>query len=479
MISLYPDQKTAMAKLATAYADGFNSPIFVLPTGGGKTMCFTKAAKKWAHSGLRVLVLVHRSELLDQVSAALRLWGVAHGIISADAKITKYPVQVGMVKTLANRLPLDRSGRYLFDRIIIDEAHHVIRDNLWGSVIAHSPNAKLLGVSATPVRLDGKGLGLHAAGFFDTMVIGQTFSELVALGRLARPVLYAPDKPLDLSGIKRRGGDWVRSQLSGYVSESKINDFAVDYYRRHAANEPALAFFVSTKNAHEAAEAFKASGYSAAVLTGQTPKVERKRMLRDLANGSLNLVTSCDVISEGTDIPAVSVGILLRPTESLQLAWQQMGRPARKISGKDTFTLLDLVDNARNHGLPTEDVVWTLDGIEKKKSKGALIKPCPGCGESVSIKTAQCLCGYVFDSKAMASQKYVVPYDVNLVLKTPEMLEAERLQKRRELVGARTKPQLVQLGQQRKYKNPEYWADKILEGRQQYKNQRGSHVQSA
>lgn len=191
-------------------------------------------------------------------------------------------------------------------------------------------------------------------------------------------------------------------------------------------------------------------------------------------------MASCNVVSEGTDIPSVSAAILPRPTASYALAMQQMGRGLRASPGKTTCVVLDHADNVRRHGLPTDEVEWSLAGLQRKKSiRGSLIKTCNSCGALVALRTAVCAdCGYTFHAAAGTDSpdKGFIERDGELVEMTPEMIEQIRRRKRTELIGARTKEQLVELGRGRNYKNPGFWADKIIEGREQYKAQHGGRA---
>ncbi len=477
MLGLYDYQDVVIGGVRRAYQSGKNAPLLVMPTGSGKTVCFTYMAEQAQAKDKRVLLVAHRKELVNQISAALKVWGVEHGIISAGSKPSRETVQVGMVQTLANRIKLDKTGRLKFDLVIIDEAHHATQNSTWGTVLAHNIKAKLLGVTATPCRLDGKGLGIDAQGFFDAMILGPSAQELVDRGRLARPVVYAPAQGIDLSAVKSRGGDYIASQLVAAVDRSAITGDTVAHYRRYCDNQAAIAFTITVAHAGHVVEQFKAAGYQAAVLTGSTPDKERAQMIRDLGNGKLQVLASCNVVSEGTDIPSVAAAILLRPTASYALAQQQIGRALRASPGKDKAIILDHADNVRRHGLPTDEVEWSLDGMQRKKFKGgSLVKTCNGCGALVGIRSAQCIdCGYVFHVAA-TQDKAFIENDGELVEMTPEMIAQIRRKKRDELIAARTKEQLVELGRVRNYKNPVFWAGKIIEGRKDYKVQQGSYA---
>jgi len=396
-MELYDYQESAVSGLRASYAAGFDAPLLVLPTGGGKTVCFTYMTSRAAEKGLRVLLLAHRKELISQISAALGGWDVEHGIISPSSAPSNHPVQVAMAQTLARRIPLDKTGRFRFDLVIIDEAHHATKDSTWGKILKHNAGARLLGVSATPCRLDGKGLGVAADGFFDDIVVGPSVQELIDRGRLARPVVYAPDKQADLSGVNKRGGDYVTGQLAARMDQAALTGDAVEHYRTHCGGAPAIAFTVTTEHAAHVAEDFRKAGFQAAVLTGSTPDRERAAMIRDLGRGALHVLASCNVVSEGTDIPTVTAAILLRPTASFALAMQQMGRALRVCPGKDRAIILDHAGNSLRHGLPTEPVAWSLEGVRRKAKVD--LKPCYACKALIPVRSSKCpVCDRAFAS---------------------------------------------------------------------------------
>ena len=210
-VTLRPYQIRAVDAIRGAYRQGAKAPLLVMPTGAGKTICFSYIASQAAAKGSRILLLAHRRELVLQISRALNMWGIGHGTIMPERTETGHPVQVASIPTLARRL---YPGKYRFDLIVIDEAHHAVSGSGLGAILDALPEAKLLGVTATPCRLDGRGLGKDAAGYFDALVEGPSVLELIDAGYLARPVVYAPPagQEVDLSAVKVTGGDYNLGQ---------------------------------------------------------------------------------------------------------------------------------------------------------------------------------------------------------------------------------------------------------------------------
>ena len=259
MLQLRPYQSDAVARVRNSYIEGNRAPLVVLPTGGGKTIIFSYIAANTAARGKRALILVHRVELLRQTSEKLQFAGVHHGLVNPlyTPDITA-PVQVASVQTLVRRL--EDFKRYISpDLIIIDEAHHATAGT-WRKIVEAFPSARILGVTATPVRADGAGLGADAGGLFDDLVMGPQISELIRLGFLVTPVVYAPTERIDLSGIRIKMGDYEKKEIELRVDKPTITGNAVQHYRRLCDGVPAVAFCISIAHAEHVAAEFRAAG---------------------------------------------------------------------------------------------------------------------------------------------------------------------------------------------------------------------------
>lgn len=452
-ITLRPYQETLIARTRANFIAGKRSQLLVLPTGGGKTVCFSYMAARAVEKNLRVWILAHRVELLDQISRTLRQFGVAHGMVApAYVADRRQRVQVASVFALARRL-----DRYPApDLIIVDEAHHAIRGSTWGRVIEANPQAKLLGVTATPVRLSGEGLG----DLFECMVQGPTMRELIELGALSPYRLFAP-AGVDLSGVHTRMGDFVRGELEAAVDKPSITGDAVSHYRKLAPGKRAVAFCVSVSHAVHVAEQFRAAGIPAQAIDGGMDRTLRANVLRDFAAGRLQVLASCDLISEGFDVPAIEAAILLRPTQSLSLYLQQVGRALRALPGKSEAIILDHAGNVRRHGLPDDERDWGLRGAERKRGaqkSEVPVKTCPSCFAVLPSATPSCRCGHVFLVKPREVEQ------VEGVLQEIDVAAAMRM-RRVEQGRAKTEAELVALGRARGFKRPELWARHVMRAR--------------
>lgn len=449
-ITLRPYQAAGVAEIRGAYMNGHRSVLYVLPTGGGKTATFSYIAEQAAARGNRVLILVHRAELVDQSSRTLHEIGLEHGVIAAGYRQDlSRGCQVASVQTLARRLhtvPPD-----FFNLLIVDEAHHAVAGQ-WAKILAHCTSAHVLGVTATPERLDGRGLGDQ----FSAMVQGPDAAWLTEQGHLAPARIFAPPG-LDLSGI-RRGLDTKagRAEAEDRCNQRSAMGDAVSHYRRTIApehNGTAIAFCCSVAHADAMAEAFRAQGIAAARLDGNIDRYARRRMLADLGAGVLKVVTSCDIISEGTDVPSVTGAILYRPTDSLGLYLQQVGRVLRPSPGKVAAIINDHVGNTGRHGLPTDPREWSLEGRPKRRAGATApaIRICPACFAAASSAASVCPdCGHQL--QAQSPRRELETVEGHLVEVTPEQVAANRHRRILEESDCRSLEDLEELGRRRGYK---------------------------
>lgn len=365
---LRPVQATWINQIATAFQT-HRRVLGVACTGFGKTVCFVEITKRTLARRKRVLIVAHRIEIIRQIARALKRAGVPFGWIAPGAPMTSDLVQIGMVATVANRL--DRIEQP--DLLVIDEAHHATAGS-YRRLTDKWPAIFQLGVTATPQRTDGTGLGQQ----FDTMVIGPGMRELIARGYLANYTYLAPPQAVDLTGVKTRAGDYASDDLAKAMDRAAVTGDAERHYRKHLDGKPAIAFCVSVEHAKHVAEQFRQAGWKAESVDGATDPMIRADRIAAIGDGRLNVLTSCDIISEGTDIPAVAGALLLRPTQSLIVDLQQVGRVLRPKEDGGKAVILDHVGNVFRHGMPDEERAWTLQG-KLPRSQAISVRQCPSC----------------------------------------------------------------------------------------------------
>lgn len=444
--TLRPYQNDGVAALRAAYRERCRAPLYSLPTGGGKTLVFSYITRNAVASGRRVLILVHRAELLKQASASLTQWDVPHGLIAPSFGLTGHHVQVGSVQTVVRRLTRIAAP----DLIIVDEAHHAVAGT-WQKIINAFPAARLLGVTATPERLDGRGLGVHAGGYFDRLVQGPTMPTLIAGGFLVPPRVFAASVPPDMTRARTVAGDFNRADSERAVMDSRIVGDAVDHYRRICSDVPAIAFCVSLAHAESVTARFNAAGFKAAQIDGKMNDRNRARVVSDLGTGGIRIMVSVDLVSEGFDVPVCGAALLLRPTQSKCLYLQQVGRALRPAPGKSSAFILDHAENTLRHGLPQDDREWSLDGRERRPSTAAAIKVCPACFAVARAGASVCPeCGTPFVVERRARE--VDQIGGQLIELTPEMIAARRVERARVIGAARTEAELREVARRYGYK---------------------------
>jgi superfamily II DNA or RNA helicase len=460
MVSLRPFQASAVAEIRGAYMTGYRRVLFVLPTGGGKTYIFVHIAEQAAIRGNRVCILVHRQELVDQSSRSLHAIGCQHGVIANGYRMDlRHTVQVASVQTLARRLHTIPAG--FFQLLIVDEAHHAVAGT-WAKVLAAMPQSRILGVTATPERLDGRGLDDQ----FDVMIEGPDAGWLTEQGFLVPCRVFAPPG-IDLSGIRRFDTKKGHEASEAILRQGQAMGDAVTHYRRTIEpvhNGTAIAFCVTVEHAHAVTEAFMAQGIAAATLDGTMDRGIRRRTIDDLGIGrELKVLATCDLVSEGTDIPSVTGGIGLRPTDSLGLHLQQMGRTLRPCDGKPYAVWNDHVGNTLRHGRPTDPREWSPvgrpKGKAKKPSEALPIRVCAKCFSIIPAAANPCPeCGHL--EQAMKRELKVIEGDLR------ELTGTElRRQERREVAQARTREELETIARERGYKAG--WVAHMLSARGQ------------
>lgn len=448
-------QESAVQAVRDSFRSGHKHTLLVSPTGSGKTVIFSYIAAGMARNNKRILIVAHRRELLKQISGALKRVGVAHAVMAGGYRgVPTANVVVASVFTLVKRI----KGIEPFDLIIGDEAHHFTPDSSWGKVVIGFPRARVLGVTATPERLDGKGLGQ----MFADMVMGPTVAELTAQGFLSHAVVYAPSAP-DLGGVGTRMGDYVQKQLEDAMDKAVITGSAVKHYGKYAPGKKAIAFCVSVKHAKNLAKEFRDAGFAASHIDGGMKEDERDSVLKAFEEGRVRVLTSCDLVSEGFDLPSVEVAILLRPTKSLGLYLQQCGRAIRPHPDKERTIILDHAGNTARHGFIDDDREWTLaDGFVQGRGKGdkaETVRTCTACFAMHKPSPTCPVCDYVYPVKP----RTVKQIDGDLVMTTrageQDMTTAEGMLQNKFKV-------LISVGRKRGYKNPTLWAYNVICGQE-------------
>ena len=337
--------------------------------------------------GARCLFVAHRKELIDQCAMALRRMGVLHvGVIRADdaRRDASAPVQVASLDTLRHR------AKPPADLVFIDEAHRAMADGYREHIFAAYPNAVIVGLTATPIRTDNQGLG----EVFQEMVVGATYSELIASGAIVAPRIFMAALAPALGEVKLQAGDYSPGMLERAMSEPKLVGNVVDEWQARAEGRPTLLFASGVSHSKEIVARFREAGVRAVHVDGTTPDDERKLAFVQLATGALDIVSNFGIATEGTDIPACKCVVLARPTKSLALFMQMSGRPMRPY-GDATPLILDHAGATDEHGLPHEDRVWHLAKGLKEKSPG--VRTCTKCFAVMPARAKACSeCGLVF-----------------------------------------------------------------------------------
>ena len=340
-------------------------PILAAPTGSGKT-CMAVALVN--ELNLPTLWLAHRKELIDQAADHLRELGLWAGRIQAGyATAPLAGVQVASVQTLVRRA-MPRVGL-----IVIDECHHCTSTS-YGKILEHYPETPAVGLTATPFRLDGRGLG----DVFGEIVIAAYTDDLCEAGYLHAPRVFAGQAP-DLRGAKMKMGDYSLKDLAERTNRSELTGDIVAMWKAKSGGRRTVVFAVNVKHSRQIVSEFQAAGIAAEHLDGKTPRVEREGVLDRLRTGRTQVVSNCMVLTEGWDLPALETAVIARPTASLNLHLQMIGRIMRACEGKNGAMVLDHAGNHHVHGLVTRRIAYSLDGKVAGESDPLGLRRCRAC----------------------------------------------------------------------------------------------------
>jgi superfamily II DNA or RNA helicase len=448
-MELRPYQEKILNDCRDQMRNGVKRILICLPTGGGKTAISTKIISNAAQKGLRCIFLVHRVELIEQTAATFIKFGLKFGIIAAgyeDDSNDHLPIQIASISTIYRRRKSQAVHPYDID--IVDEAVH-ISSKAWLEVIELWPNAYRIGLTATPRRLSGEGF----TDIFDTMVLGPTTSWLIENQFLSSYKFYGP-QVANFSKVKVTRGEYDTIEVEHIINKIGITGGVIEHYKRLAHNKRAIVFCASTEHSKAVAEQFNQAGYQAAHVDALTQKTTRKQIMADFRAGTIKVLTNVNLFIEGVDVPALEACILLRPTKSLALYLQAVGRALRYQDDK-TAIIIDHVGNCQTHGLPNEQHDWSLNGHSKKEHKeqeqGVAIKVCQSCYAVYKPSLKACpYCG------ATGAKEIKTPKQIAGELEEIKQLNIKA--RKQEESRAVTFADFVEIGKKRGYANPTGWA---------------------
>jgi superfamily II DNA or RNA helicase len=383
-VILRQDQQSLKNAIYDDWKHGVKNALGVLSTGGGKSVIMSDIVLDGARENKQQVVMAHRNELVSQMSIHVARRGIPHRIIGSTSTVSlitrqhralfgrsfvnpSAPTAVAGVDTIIARQDILKDWLKQTDRWHGDEAHHFLQENKWGAAVALMPNAQGSGWTATPSRADGKGLGRHHDGVFDTMAIGPQMRQLIEMGALSDFEIVCPKSDLEIDDKElSAGGDWSNAKLRVAAKKSHIVGDVVQAYCQYAYMKQAICFATDVETAGEIANQFNAAGIRAAALSAKTNFAVREKYIEEFKTGKLMVLVNVDLFDEGFDVPACEVVIMARPTASLGKYRQMVGRGLRVFQGKLFGLIIDHVSNVVRHGLPDKYVSWTLDRRDKR-----------------------------------------------------------------------------------------------------------------
>lgn len=364
MTELRPYQEAAREAIEKEWDEGHKRTLLVLPTGTGKTVVFSKVAEDQVLDGNRVLILAHRGELLDQAADKLyRMTGLKSSIEKADqtALGTWNRVTVGSVQSLQRENRLKKFKPDYYGTIIIDEAHHAVTDG-YLKIINHFPDARVLGVTATPDRGDQRKLG----EVFESLAYEYSIVQAIKDGYLCKIIAQVIPLQLDMSGLKTQAGDYtpgsINTALDPYLEQ------IAEEMKKYCMDRKTVVFLPLIATSKKFQGILNSKGFHAAEVNGQSE--DREQVLKDFAAGKYNVICNSMLLTEGWDCPDVDCIVCLRPTKVRSLYCQMVGRGTRICKGKDNLLILDFLWMTEKHELcRPADIICTSKEVSEKMTK--------------------------------------------------------------------------------------------------------------
>lgn len=391
-------QQELIEKVFSQWRAGHRRLLMQLPTGAGKTVVFSAVSRQFTQRGEGVLVLAHREELLLQAKEKLEsVTDEPAGLIKAGYPANpKLSVQIASVQTLIRRKSCPKARL-----VVVDEAHHSCAAT-YVKILEQYPKAYILGVTATPGRADGQGF----RNIFDSLILGRSVRQLIEARHLCPFKLFAAPNVVKTDGVKITGGDYNQKELAQAIDTSLVVGDLVKTWRKYAKGKKTVVFAVDVLHSEEIVLAYLEAGILAEHLDGETPPEERKAILERFRKGETLVLSNCGIISEGFDVPSIEAIQCIRPTQSLILWLQMLGRALRPAPGKEHAIIIDHTQNWVYHGLPDDEREWSLDAVSMVHQGMALQCPkcqhvfrplahervnadCPNCGATVPIKEVE------------------------------------------------------------------------------------------
>lgn len=457
MFKLRDYQKQCIDDVRREFQKGNKKVCLTLPTGSGKTIIGASMIKGAIERGKRCIFIVHRRELVKQSLKAFRSIGIDCGVVANGFDFVHgKDCYIASVSTLVRRLRVMKGIELVF----FDEAHHC-RARSWNDCWNAFFDSYMVGLTATPRRLDKKGLG----NCFDSLVIGPSVQELIDSGSLSDYKYYAPSN-VDLSSIKTLGGDYKKDELAELMDQDWITGSAIEHYKRFGQEKRFIVFCVSIDYSKKLVNQFNAEGIHAYHVDGKSHMDERDRAIDDFRRGNIKVLSNVGLFGEGFDLPIMDGVIILRPTKSVALHLQMVGRCLRPVKGKTHAVILDHVGNYLRHGLPSDERNWSLSKSDKNEEGEGVpnLKECKECFYTVKITEKICPeCGYEFVT-APRGEIYETEGDLVEVDR-----KAEIMKRKQEVRDAKDFDSLVALGISRGYNRPQGWAHNILKERDKWK----------